>query len=125
MRSLRLHGKGDVRLHEEDRPQPREGETLVRVTAVGLCGSDLRWFTEGGIGDTRLTRPLVLGHELAGVTDDGRRVALVNLSTTSSRSPIPNIASASAPMRSAARDADLWATSTDYQVSWFPKVVIF
>ena len=76
MRSLRLHGKGDVRLHEEDRPQPREGETLVRVTAVGLCGSDIHWYAEGGIGDTRLTRPLVLGHELAGVTDDGRRVAL-------------------------------------------------
>jgi L-iditol 2-dehydrogenase len=76
VRSLRLHGKGDVRLHEEDRPQPREGETLVRVTAVGLCGSDLHWFAEGGIGGTRLTRPLVLGHELAGVTDDGRRVAL-------------------------------------------------
>ena len=76
MRSLRLHGKGDVRLHEEDRPQPREGETLVRVTAVGLCGSDLHWFAEGGIGETRLARPLVLGHELAGVTEDGRRVAL-------------------------------------------------
>jgi L-iditol 2-dehydrogenase len=76
VRSLRLHGKGDVRLHEEDRPQAREGETLVRVTAVGLCGSDIHWFAEGGIGDTRLTRPLVLGHELAGITDDGRRVAL-------------------------------------------------
>ncbi len=76
MRSLRLHGKGDVRLHEEERPQPREGETLVRVTAVGLCGSDLHWFTEGGIGEVSLIRPLVLGHEFAGVTHDGRRVAL-------------------------------------------------
>ena len=43
---------------------------------MGLCGSDLHWFAEGGIGDTRLDRPLVLGHELAGVTEDGRRVAL-------------------------------------------------
>jgi L-iditol 2-dehydrogenase len=76
VRSLRLHGTGDVRLHEEDRPEPREGETLVRVTAVGLCGSDLHWFAEGGIGDTHLDRPLVLGHEVAGVTEDGRRVAL-------------------------------------------------
>ena len=76
MRSLRLHAKGDLRLHEEDLPHPREGETLVRVTAVGLCGSDLRWFADGAIGDTGLTRPLVLGHEVAGVTHDGRRVAL-------------------------------------------------
>jgi len=76
VRSLRLHGKADLRLHEEDPPRPREGETLVRVTAVGLCGSDLHWFAEGQIGETRLTRPLVLGHELAGVTPDGRRVAV-------------------------------------------------
>jgi L-iditol 2-dehydrogenase len=76
VRSLRLHGKGDVRLHEEHPPQPREGETLVRVTAVGLCGSDLHWFAEGMIGETGLTRPLVLGHEFAGVTHDGRRVAV-------------------------------------------------
>jgi L-iditol 2-dehydrogenase len=50
------------------------------VTAVGLCGSDLHWFAEGSIGDTRLTRPLVLGHELAGVIEggprDGQRVAV-------------------------------------------------
>jgi L-iditol 2-dehydrogenase len=76
VRALRLHATGDLRLHEEERPEPGEGETLVRVTAVGLCGSDLHWFGEGGIGETRLTRPLVLGHELAGITEDGRRVAI-------------------------------------------------
>ena len=76
MRVLRLHGKGDLRLHEEERPEPRPGETLVRVGAVGLCGSDLHWFGEGTIGETPLTRPLVLGHEFAGVTEDGRRVAV-------------------------------------------------
>jgi L-iditol 2-dehydrogenase len=76
VRALRLHATGDLRLHEEERPQAREAETLVRVTAVGLCGSDLHWFGEGGIGETRLTRPLVLGHELAGITEDGRRVAI-------------------------------------------------
>jgi L-iditol 2-dehydrogenase len=76
MRALRLHGKGDLRLHEEERPQPRAGETLVRVRAVGICGSDLHWFGEGAIGETPVTRPLVLGHEFAGVTEDGRRVAV-------------------------------------------------
>jgi L-iditol 2-dehydrogenase len=76
VRVLRLHAKGDLRLHDEDRPLPQPGETLVRVQAVGLCGSDLHWFGEGAIGETPLTRPLVLGHELAGVTEDGRRVAV-------------------------------------------------
>jgi L-iditol 2-dehydrogenase len=76
VRALRLHAKGDVRLHDEARPEARDGETLVRVTAVGLCGSDLHWFAEGAIGSTALTKPLVLGHEMAGVTEDGRRVAI-------------------------------------------------
>jgi L-iditol 2-dehydrogenase len=76
MRAARLHGAGDVRLSDEADPVPGEGESLVEVTSVGLCGSDLHWFGEGGIGETRLERPLVLGHELAGVTEDGRRVAI-------------------------------------------------
>jgi len=76
MKVVRLHGVGDLRLHDEPMPQPGPGESLVRVTAVGLCGSDLHWFSEAGIGDVRLARPLVLGHEFAGVTEDGRRVAV-------------------------------------------------
>jgi L-iditol 2-dehydrogenase len=43
------------------------------VTAVGLCGSDLHWYAEAGIGDARLDRPLVLGHEFAGVIESGPR----------------------------------------------------
>jgi L-iditol 2-dehydrogenase len=70
---LRLHGAGDLRLHDEPPPAAAGGEVLVRVTAVGLCGSDRHWFDEAGIGDARLTRPLVLGHEFVGVIEDGSR----------------------------------------------------
>jgi L-iditol 2-dehydrogenase len=76
MHIARIHGAGDVRLHDEDRPRPAPGEALVRVRAVGLCGSDVHWFAEGGIDERRLIRPFVLGHEFAGTTEDGRRVAL-------------------------------------------------
>lgn len=77
MRVLRLHASGDLRLHDEPVPQPAAGEALLRVTAVGLCGSDLHWFSESGIGDARLERPLVLGHEFAAVSvENGRRVAV-------------------------------------------------
>jgi L-iditol 2-dehydrogenase len=47
--------------------------SLVRVTAVGICGSDLHWWDEGAIGDAKLTHPLVLGHEGAGVIAHGPR----------------------------------------------------
>jgi L-iditol 2-dehydrogenase len=73
LRALRLHGAGDLRLADEPSPVRGPGEALVRVTAVGICGSDLHWYDESGIGDAVLTRPLVLGHEAAGVIADGPR----------------------------------------------------
>ncbi|MBN1122650.1 MAG: zinc-binding dehydrogenase [Anaerolineae bacterium] len=76
MNVIRLHASGDLRLHSEPEPKPGPGEALVRVTAVGICGSDLHWFADQGIGDAQLDRPLVLGHEFAGVTEDGIRVAV-------------------------------------------------
>jgi L-iditol 2-dehydrogenase len=76
MKSLRLHGPGDLRLHEEPIPVPGVGEKLLRVTSVGICGSDLHWFGEAGIGDARLEKPLVLGHEFTARTEDGIRVAV-------------------------------------------------
>lgn len=69
MEVLRLYGPHDLRLQSEARPVPTPGQVLVRVTAVGVCGSDLHWFDEAGIGDAQITRPLVLGHEMAGVVE--------------------------------------------------------
>lgn len=73
MKTVRIHGTGDVRLHDEPSPEPGPGRPLVRVTSVGLCGSDRHWFLDGSIGDATLDRPLVLGHELAGVVETGPR----------------------------------------------------
>lgn len=80
MRAARLVGVRHLEVREEPDPEPGPGERLVRVTAVGLCGSDLHWYADGGIGDAALERPLVLGHEIAGVLaggpQDGLRVAV-------------------------------------------------
>jgi len=73
VKSLRLHAVGELLLHDEPDPEPQEGEALVRVRGVGLCGSDRHWFLEGGIGDAVLRQPLVLGHEFAGVVVGGPR----------------------------------------------------
>jgi L-iditol 2-dehydrogenase len=70
---LRLHGAGELRLHEEPAPMPDPHEALIRVRAAGICGSDLHWFSEGGIGDALISKPLVLGHELAGEILTGAR----------------------------------------------------
>ncbi len=68
-RTARLHGPNDMRLQDESLPIAATGESLLRVTAVGICGSDLHWFSEGGIGDARLHASLVLGHEFAAVVE--------------------------------------------------------
>ena len=82
MKVLRLHGVGDLRLHSEPIPQPTVGEVLLRISAVGICGSDLHWFDEASIGDAQISKPLVLGHEFSAVVEDtnsalnGQRVAV-------------------------------------------------
>ena len=82
MKVLRLHAPGDLRLGSETAPSAAAGEAILRVAAVGICGSDLHWLNAAGIGDARLSRPLVLGHEFAAVVEhpgsplDGRRVAV-------------------------------------------------
>jgi len=73
VRAARLHAAGDLRAADEPAPQAGAQMSLVRVTAVGICGSDLHWFEEGAIGDAKLTHPLVPGHEGAGVIADGPR----------------------------------------------------
>ena len=73
MRVARLHAVSDLRLADEPVPIAEPGTSLVRVTAVGICGSDLHWWTAVGIGDAKLDQPLVLGHEAAGVIEDATR----------------------------------------------------
>lgn len=73
MKALRLHRPGDLRLGDEPEPAAGADEVLLRVTAVGLCGSDRHWFVEGAIGDATLSRPLVLGHEFAATIQEGPR----------------------------------------------------
>jgi L-iditol 2-dehydrogenase len=80
-RAARLHAVRDLRLEETSAPPaPPEGWSTIAVTSVGICGSDLHWYAEGGTGEVTLGDPVVPGHEFAGVALDGplagRRVAV-------------------------------------------------
>jgi D-xylulose reductase len=64
-----LYGPGDARL--EDRPIPTiedPYDVIVRIGYVGVCGSDVHFWTEGGIGDRKVSqeKPLTMGHEACG-----------------------------------------------------------
>ena len=72
LQALVFTAPGRVELLEVAAPQPDAGETLVHVKASGICGSELHGFRSVGMR----VPPLVMGHEFAGLTDDGRRVVV-------------------------------------------------
>ena len=74
-RTSLLIGVEDLTIEDRPLPSPRADEVLVRVAAVGVCGSDVHYYRHGRIGDYIVERPLVLGHELSGtVVGVGERV---------------------------------------------------
>jgi L-iditol 2-dehydrogenase len=63
----RVHGPDDVRLDEVPVPACNAGEVIVRTHACGICGSDLSYIRQGGLGGVEpLREPLAIGHEFAG-----------------------------------------------------------
>ena len=55
-----LHKQLDLRLEQREIPSPGPGQVLVKVKAVGICGSDVHFWHDGRIGTRRVTKPLIL-----------------------------------------------------------------
>ena len=67
---------GTLRAEQRERPMRGEGEVLVRIKRVGVCGTDLHIFTGN---QPFLQYPRVMGHELSGVVEEavpGGRLAV-------------------------------------------------
>lgn len=77
MRAAVLHGIRDLVIEERRTPAAGPGEVLVKVSSVGICGSDVHYFEHGRIGDHVVESPMVLGHEAAGqIVAVGKGVAV-------------------------------------------------
>ncbi len=64
MKAVRYYGPGQpFRLEELDRREPEAGEVLVRVTASGMCHTELHF--ESGLLDLGVA-PITMGHEVVG-----------------------------------------------------------
>lgn len=70
MRALIYTGPNALIVDDVPVPVPGPGEVLVRVEAVGICGSDMHAFHGH---DARRPAPLILGHEAAGRVAEGPR----------------------------------------------------
>ena len=85
-RSAVLNAPHDLTVEDRPVPVPGPHEVLVRVGAVGICGSDVHYYEHGRIGPFVVEAPMVIGHEAAGTVVDvgsevdrsriGERVAL-------------------------------------------------
>jgi L-iditol 2-dehydrogenase len=65
-----LYKPGEIRIEEVDKPRIRADEILIRVKAVGVCGSDVHYYKRGRIGPYMVESPLILGHECSGIVEE-------------------------------------------------------
>jgi D-xylulose reductase len=65
--SFVLRGVEDVVYEQRPVPEIKDEEVLVTVKKTGICGSDVHYLVHGRIGDFVVEKPMVLGHESAGV----------------------------------------------------------
>ncbi|WGR62003.1 galactitol-1-phosphate 5-dehydrogenase (plasmid) [Paracoccus ferrooxidans] len=70
MKALVYTGERALEMRQVPDPVPKPSEVLVRVDAVGICGSDIHAYLGH---DERRPAPLILGHEVAGTIASGAR----------------------------------------------------
>ncbi len=69
MKAMLWTAPRQMHLADVPAPEPGPGEVLLRVDSVGVCGSDIHYFVEGGIGAQQIREPFALGHEYAGIIE--------------------------------------------------------
>ena len=67
MQALVLEATRELALRDIDLPQDLGAQDVrIRIHTVGICGSDLHYYTHGRIGPFKVEAPMVLGHEASG-----------------------------------------------------------
>jgi L-iditol 2-dehydrogenase len=59
-----------IEIFEEEISKLKKGQILVAMKSVGICGSDMHYFKEGGLGSFKNPLPMYMGHEPAGIIVD-------------------------------------------------------
>lgn len=68
MKALVYTGKLSLEIRDEPPPIAASGQSLVKIEAAGICGSDMHAYHGH---DARRVPPMILGHELAGTVTEG------------------------------------------------------
>jgi L-iditol 2-dehydrogenase len=67
MKAAVMHSMREISIETLPIPEINHDEVLIKVMAVGICGSDLHYYTHGRIGKYIVEKPFILGHECSGV----------------------------------------------------------
>ncbi|MEN3151219.1 NAD(P)-dependent alcohol dehydrogenase [Neorhizobium sp. IRAMC:178] len=113
--ALVLEKKGVLALREIDLPtEVGPGDVKIAIDTVGVCGSDVHYYTHGAIGPFVLREPMVLGHEAAGiVVEIGSEVKTLKVGDRVCMEPgVPNLSSRASKLGLYNVDPDVrfWAT---------------
>ncbi|XP_062510275.1 sorbitol dehydrogenase-like [Corticium candelabrum] len=60
----------DLKVVDRPIPKPAPGQVQIAMHRVGICGSDVHYWTHGAIGDFIVRAPMVMGHESAGIVNE-------------------------------------------------------
>ena len=75
MKALVFTDKETLTYKDEVDPIEQEGQTLIKVSATGICGSDMHAYH--GQDDRRIP-PLILGHEISGIDVKNNQAVVIN-----------------------------------------------
>ena len=67
MKALLLEDVRKISIQEYPEPPKKDDHIITKVNAVGICGSDLHYFSEGGIGSANVGSGFVPGHEFSAI----------------------------------------------------------
>jgi L-iditol 2-dehydrogenase len=71
MKSIYLTDHHQLEIVEEKKPEIiNPDDVLIRIKSVGVCGSDIHYYTQGKIGDQIIKYPFRIGHECAGIVEE-------------------------------------------------------
>ena len=120
-KALVLEKVGQLAIRDISLPStPGADDVKIAVHTVGVCGSDVHYYTHGRIGDFVLKDPMVLGHEGAGtVVEVGANVTHLNVGDRVCMEPgIPNMSSRATKLGIYNVDPDVtfWATPPDHGI---------
>jgi len=115
MRALVLEKKGELSLREIALPlDVGPDDVKIAIHTVGVCGSDVHYYTHGAIGSYVVRAPMVLGHEASGtIVEVGANVRTLKIGDRVCMEPgVPNLSSRATKLGIYNVDPDVrfWAT---------------